>query len=75
MFHNQSTLKELINSKPPLQRLWIEENDKHIQEPIGMKLNIWQQCLNKWELEKHQALQNQQGDRNHIHFFHNNSEC
>lgn len=49
-----------MNTKPTLQRLWMEENDEHIQEPTGMGLNIQQQDFNKWELKKHETLQNQQ---------------
>lgn len=43
----KSTLKGFVNTKPTLQRLWMEENDKHSQEPTGMGLNIQQQDFNK----------------------------
>lgn len=43
----KSTLKGFMNTKPTLQRLWVEENDEHFKEPTGMGLNIQQQDFNK----------------------------
>lgn len=43
----KSALKGFMNTKPTLQRLWMEESDKHIQESTGMGLNIQPQDFNK----------------------------